>query len=81
MDPGVNVVLGVIGDLELPFTGDDSVRVSSVNAEPFEPLLASLFDDVFRRRKTDFQECELGLCAEVVVCMSTLVRGTVCRRP
>lgn len=70
IDPGVSVVLGVIGELEMPFTEDDvNVRVSSINVEPLDPLLASLFDDGCRRRNTDFHECELGLCAVVDVCI------------
>jgi hypothetical protein len=60
---------GVIGDLEFPLICDDNVRVSSVKAEPLRPLLASFFDEGFRRRKTDFQVCELGLCGDVGVCM------------
>jgi len=66
---------GVIGDLEFPLICDDNVRVSRVNAEPLRPLLASFFDEGFRRRKTDFQLCELGLCGDVGVCMLRLAVG------
>ena len=62
-------VFGVIGDLEFPFICDDNVRVSSVRAEPLTPLLGSFLDEGFRRRKTDFHECELGLCGDVGVCI------------
>jgi hypothetical protein len=72
-DAGVREVLGVIGDLELPLPCVDNVWVSRVNAEPFTLLLASFFEEGFRRWKTDFQECELGLCGEVGVCMLALV--------
>jgi hypothetical protein len=71
---------GVIGDLELPLICDDNVRVSSVKAEPLRPLLASFFDEGFRRRKTDFQVCELGLCGDVGVCMLVVVGARVWSR-
>lgn len=56
----------MIGDFELPFTGDDNVFVSRVKAEPLTTLLASFFVEGFRRRKA-FQECALGLCGGVGV--------------
>ena len=73
IDAGVREVWGVIGDLEFPLLCVDNVWVSRVNAEPFTLLLASFFEEGFRRWKTDFQECELGVCGEVGVCMLALV--------
>jgi hypothetical protein len=74
-EAGVSDDPDVIGDLEMPFACDDNVRVSSVNEELLTLLLANFFDDGWRRRKTDFHECELGLgiCGEVGVCILGLM--------
>jgi hypothetical protein len=79
MEAGVRDIVGVIGVLELPFICVDNVRVSSVS-ELFTPLLASFLDDGFRRWKTDFHECEPGLCGVVGVCMIGLVGDRAWRR-
>lgn len=55
IDPGVSDVLGVIGDFELPLTGEDSVLVLRVSAEPLMLVFAASFLVEGRRRK-DFQE-------------------------